>query len=98
MQTEARLQGTMLTPERREQLLHSGRELGLRPFEANLLIAVVQDQARRQRPLRLAGPTIGLIGVETAAPPRRQQGSVWCWLAAIAGAAAAAAAVIRWIR
>jgi hypothetical protein len=48
MQTEARLQGATLTPERREQLLRSGSKMGLRPFESNLVIAIVQDRAPRR--------------------------------------------------
>jgi hypothetical protein len=36
----------LLRPERREALLERGRRLGLRSFDANLVIAVVQDGAR----------------------------------------------------
>jgi len=53
MQTQARLQGAVLTPERRDQLLRSGKRMGLRAFEANLVIAIVQDRARRAQPFRL---------------------------------------------
>ena len=62
MQTQARLQGAVLTPEHRDQLLQSGRRLGLRAFESNLVIAVVQDKARRSQPLQLAQPTLSLVG------------------------------------
>ncbi len=41
------LEGALLAPEKRERLLLLGRALGLTPFDANLVIAVVQDQARR---------------------------------------------------
>lgn len=41
------LQGALLTPDRRDKLVRLGRVLGLRPFDANLVIAIVQDQARR---------------------------------------------------
>ena len=41
------LEGTLLAPEKRQRLLHLGRALGLTPFDTNLVIAVVQDQARR---------------------------------------------------
>lgn len=34
----------MLTPERRKKLLTRAEELGLRAFDANLVIAVVQDR------------------------------------------------------
>ena len=41
------LEGSMLTPERRESLVLEAQSLGLRAFDANLVIAVVQDRARR---------------------------------------------------
>lgn len=41
------LEGTLLRPERREKLIQMGKLLGLSPFDANLIIAIVQDQARR---------------------------------------------------
>lgn len=41
------LEGAILAPERREALIQEARSLGLREFDANLVIAVVQDRARR---------------------------------------------------
>ena len=41
------LQGPILPPDRRERLLRLARVLGLSVFDANLIIAIVQDQARR---------------------------------------------------
>jgi hypothetical protein len=41
------MQGTILPPERRERLIRLGRMLGLSPFDSNLIIAIMQDQARR---------------------------------------------------
>lgn len=102
MQTQTRLQGAMLTPERRDELLSSGKKLGLRPFETNLVIAVVQDQARQQRPLHMAEPTIGVIGVKhvqrKAVAKRRERESAARWLvAAVGGAIALAVVMIRWL-
>lgn len=37
----------ILRPDRRRRLVELGQTLGLRPFDANLVIAVVQDAARR---------------------------------------------------
>lgn len=37
----------LLTPERRARLMTISRTLGLRPFDASLIIAIVQDAARR---------------------------------------------------
>ena len=50
------LEGTMMRPERRETLILKGKGLGLSAFDANLVVAIVQDQARRgYRPEMCAG-------------------------------------------
>lgn len=36
----------IIRPEVRERLVHDARKLGLRPFDANLIIAIVQDGRR----------------------------------------------------
>lgn len=36
----------MLSPEKRKRLISDAGALGIRPFDANLVIAIVQDQAR----------------------------------------------------
>ena len=41
------LQGAVLSADRRERLIRLGKVLGLTAFDASLVIAVVQDQARR---------------------------------------------------
>jgi hypothetical protein len=50
----SRLQGgraAVLPSEARERLLDAARRFGLRPFDATLIIALVQDGARRGEPL-----------------------------------------------
>ena len=47
VRTAAALDGAILRPEKRRRLLHVGRMLGLSPFDANLVMAIMQDQARR---------------------------------------------------
>ncbi len=42
-----RLQGAVLPADRREGLVRLGKVLGLTAFDASLIIAIVQDQARR---------------------------------------------------
>jgi hypothetical protein len=66
-QTQQRLQGATLAPEDRDQLLARGKRLGLRAFEANLIIAIVQDQARHTRP----GLTASRAGSSPAMPTQR---------------------------
>jgi hypothetical protein len=95
MQTQARLQGAMLTPERRDELLKSGKRLGLRPFEANLVIAIVQDKARtglaadQQAPLPIGRDSNESLSTVPAVWPRL--------FAAVAAAMALAALLIRWL-
>lgn len=47
VRTASELEGTILRRDRRERLLALGKRLGLSPFDANLIIAIIQDQARR---------------------------------------------------
>jgi hypothetical protein len=47
VRTSVEMQGSLLAPERREKLVDLGCRMGLSPFDANLVIAIVQDQARR---------------------------------------------------
>ena len=47
LRTAEQLEGTILTVEKRERLLRVGTALGLTLFDANLVLAIVQDQARR---------------------------------------------------
>src|SRR5687768_50111 len=96
MQTQARLQGATLTPEHREQLLKCGRKLGLRPFEANLVIAIMQDQARCAAKARR--PPLGAEVIERAEQAQTSPATAeWPrWLAAAASAAVLAALLIYW--
>ena len=92
----SQLQGTALTFDRRQRLLRSAEGLGVRPFDANMIIAIVQDHARRGEPLSNAAGTVSLL-----APPtrrRRETGDVMLrWIAAIASALTANAFLIWWL-
>lgn len=50
VRTTHQLEGSILTPEKRELLIREGVDSGLTPFDANLVIAIVQEQARRGVP------------------------------------------------
>ncbi|MHC4218216.1 MAG: hypothetical protein ACYSU7_07125 [Planctomycetota bacterium] len=90
----SQLQGTALTYERRQRVMRSARRLGVRPFDANLIIAIVQDQARRGRGLPEAAGTIALI----EQPRQRSVGWTWArWIAAAACAVVANAFLIWWL-
>ena len=58
VRTAEQLEGDILIPERREKLLRLAKPLGLTQFAASLVIAIVQDQARRGHP-PLDCPTAG---------------------------------------
>jgi len=47
VRTAEALEGPVLVPEKRERLLAVGAAVGLTPFDTALVIAMVQDQARR---------------------------------------------------
>jgi hypothetical protein len=97
MQTQARLQGATLGPERRDELMRSSRKLGLRPFEANLVIAIVQDRARTGQNAETVTPTLRLLS-EASPEPSPQAESNWPrWLMAIAAAVAVAGLLLRWL-
>ena len=61
VQTRAKLQGALLSPADRQRLLEQGLTLGLTVFDANLIIAIVQDQARRGFTLERAASLLALI-------------------------------------
>lgn len=69
VETAGQLEGSLLTFERRRRILALAQRVGVRPFDANLIIAAVQDRARRGEPLSAAMSTVALTA---AAAPRRR--------------------------
>ncbi len=97
VRTSQRLQGDVLTPERRQQLQQFGRLLGLTPFSVSLIIAIVQDQARRGYAPQDC-PTVGereLRMVQLSGPHNRNR-KVWSAAAAIAMVLAVEVIVMKW--
>ncbi len=68
-ETARALGGAVLPFERREGLMALAQRLGLRPFDANLIVAVVQDRARRGDSLESATPSLMMIA---GAPPKTE--------------------------
>jgi len=70
------MEGSLLPPEKRKRLIRLGQALGLTSFDANLIIASVQDQARRgvssARLAASAEPALRLI----ASPAERRRKTV----------------------
>ena len=77
VRTAEQLQGPILRPEGRERLLRLGKVLGLTPFDTNLIIAIVQDRARRGCPASecpaAGAPQLALITLPDARIPHRRR-------------------------
>ncbi len=88
----------ILTPENRRRLVAAGARAGLRPFDANLVIAIVQDGARRGESVRheLTSSRLRLVGAGRREENRRP-GPGAIALAAAGIALAAVAALIAWV-
>ncbi len=97
LRTAENLQGAVLPPERREALLKVGRAAGLSPFEANLTIAIVQDQARRGvRPEALAATAEPQLRMVPVRATRAAATSRWRVAYLVAGGLAAELATLWW--
>ena len=84
------LDGAVLTPERRRGLIEEARRLGMREFDANLVIAVVQDRARRGEHITSVNGPIAVLASKTQ--PRRIDFVPILLLASAAGLAVGAVA------
>lgn len=92
----SQLQGSAMTLDRRQRVMQTAQQLGVRPFDANLIIAVVQDHARRGQPLDAAASTISLLDPPAAAS-RGVDPVLLRWIAAVATAIAANSFLIWWL-
>jgi len=45
--TSQMMQGDVLSPDKRETLMQQGKSMGLSPFDCSLILAIIQDRARR---------------------------------------------------
>jgi hypothetical protein len=69
-ETQKALQGAVLAFEDRRRLLALAQRVGIRPFDANLIVALVQDRARRGEPIEAAAATIAMLPAGETAPVR----------------------------
>jgi hypothetical protein len=85
-----------LPPVSRDRLLSMATRMGLRPFDANLVIAIVQDGARSGEGA-LGAPVAGRLML-VRPPSAQERPSIWP-LVALASALGAAlcAALVRWV-
>lgn len=87
----------VLSPEKRRRLIAFATGMGLRPFDANLIIAIVQDSARTGTgPLSLE--VENRLRIVSSASTARKPASPWLLIAmsAVAGALIASV-IIGWI-
>jgi hypothetical protein len=85
-----------LPPASRERLVGMATRMGLRPFDANLVIAIVQDGARSGEG-SLAAPMAGRLML-VRPPASSERAPAWPLLAAaVALGAAMCAALVRWV-
>lgn len=97
------LEGAVLPPQRRERLIRLGGVLGLSVFDANLVIAIVQDQARRGYPKEsILGQAEGQLRMVPL--PRRHTfreaftgRKGWMMAAALTGVLVVEAALLGWL-
>lgn len=82
VQAAAAMEGSLLTFERRRKILALAHRVGVRPFDANLIIAAVQDRARRGEPLEDAADTIAHAARPSRAAGRPRRG--WLPIAVVA--------------
>ena len=93
LEVESALEGSVLPFEERRRLLSLAQRFGIRAFDANLIVALVQDRARRGEPVETAAATIAMVPVATGANQRLGQ----VFAAAIAVAMLFDLALIAWL-
>lgn len=92
-ETALALQGDVLPFEDRRRLLGLAQRLGIRAFDANLIVAVVQDRARRGEPIERGA---GIMAIVSAPAQPKSDGSR-LWIAAVMAAMAIDAVLIVWL-
>lgn len=102
-EVSGQLQGgfvAILTPERRQRLMHRAGKLGLRPFDANLIIAIVQDRARAGEFTADASDDVrlGMIRAADGGHDVRRPGVWMLTLIAVCLAAAIFCTLVLWLR
>lgn len=90
----------ILAPQLRRDLVQQGAKLGLRPFESNLIIAVVQDGARRGEPVAAKDVQRSLEVIPSPAKPDTWNDPwTWArlWLAAAALGGLMMLVLVEWL-
>jgi len=92
------LQGSTLTPERRARLHREAKQMGIRPFDATMIMAIVQDRARRGETMSTEDVTLQLLDVRPAQRHATTNHNAWLrWSLAILCAVMANVFLIWWL-
>ncbi len=97
VRTASQMEGGVLTPERRERVMRTAERLGIRPFDASVVIAMVQDRLRRGGHLAEVAPELGLIATPVTRARRRRLPGWARFLLALAVATAVNLLLVRWL-
>ncbi len=91
----------VLRPGVRQNLVAVGSALGLRPFDTNLVIAIVQDRARTgSDPAPATDLRLTMLrdpAAPTQSAPAHRPSWMLCILSAVALAVALFVALVRWV-
>lgn len=104
VKTSSLLEGgkaALLTPAKRRSVMTLAKQLGLRPFEASLVVAVVQDGARAGEGALSPGvkQRLSLVAAGSSAVPAEPKRARWAGLMGFAAALGGVltALLIRWL-
>ena len=93
----ASLHGAVLPPERREELLRFSKSIGVREFDASLVIAVIQDRARRGESMDdIVGP-LKIFSGQTRSPRKLSNLSSVALGASLGIAIGLATLMVQWL-
>lgn len=96
VRTASQMEDGILTPERRARVMRTAQQLGIRPFDAGMVIAVVQDRLRQRGSLADVAPQLRMIS--TPVTPKRRVPAMPASLRFLFAAIAAAGLVLLMIR
>lgn len=96
VQVSHRLEGDVLRPDHRTALNRIGKALGLNAFQCALVIAIVQDQARRGLSVQAAADSLAFVPLTTPTPRHGRMARVLVWTAV--ALAAEVVAVLIWLK
>jgi len=93
----AQLDHGALEPQRRQRLIELAQRMGIRPFDAQVIIALVQDRARRGEHLHSAAPALAMIDLHDPAAAQPAQPILAAALFILGSSVLLTLLIARWI-